>query len=734
MAQESKTEKMRRIISKQDQIRNIATSAHIHHGKTAFTDNLLAASGFMSETAAGDLGKGMATWQHSDEQERLMTVDAANVSMVHDYQGKEYLINLIDTPGHVDFGGNVTRAMRAVDGTVVLVCASEGIMPQTETVVKQALRERVKPVLFINKVDRLIKEMMFTPEQIQERLLKIITEFNRLVTGLCEDQFKDKWGVNINDGSVAFGSARDNWAMSLPFMKKKEVGFKDILTIYDESKSKEEREDWIWKNAPLHEVILDMVTKHLPDPKTAQKYRNPKIWKGDLDSELGKSLINCDPNGPIAFVITRVLMEQRSGREISAGRLYSGTIKDGMTVYLNGVRAKQRVAQVLMYQGIKTEIMTSVPAGNILALAGIKGYAGETITLEETQPFEEMKHIFEPVITKAIEPVSPQDLNKLVEVLKKVGKEDPSIQVEIDQETGESLLHGMGELHLEIIENRIVSEKGVKVKMGPPIIVYRETVSKQSAQTEGKSPNKHNKLYFIVEPLEPEVRELIKSGELSEGTIKKKDMVIRDLLVSKAGYTNDQGLSLKEVYKGNILVDETRGIVQLIEAMPLILEGFRQVMNGGPLSREPCFGVKVRLRDAKLHEDAIHRGPAQMYPAVRSGIKSAMMQSTPVIFEPVQTHVIEAPTEYTGEVTKLVMNKRGQVLELKQEGILTSIKAKIPVGEMIGWSNDLRSATGGRGTSSLYDQVFEKLPAELQQKIITQIVGRKGLSAGQLGA
>ncbi|MBW3019039.1 GTP-binding protein, partial [Candidatus Woesearchaeota archaeon] len=190
MAQESKTERMRRIMTQQDKIRNIATSAHIHHGKTAFTDNLLAASGFMSEQAAGDLSKGMATWQHADEQERLMTVDAANVSMVHKYQDSEYLIDLIETPGHVDFGGNVTRAMRAVDGTVLLVCASEGIMPQTETVVKQAVRERVKPVLFINKVDRLIKEMMFTPEQIQERLLKIITEFNRLVKGLCEDQFK----------------------------------------------------------------------------------------------------------------------------------------------------------------------------------------------------------------------------------------------------------------------------------------------------------------------------------------------------------------------------------------------------------------------------------------------------------------------------------------------------------------------------------------------------------------
>src|SRR3989339_335167 len=206
---EATSENIKNIYKKQDQIRNICTSAHIHHGKTAFTDNLLAAAGLMSEKNAGDLDSGMVTWQHMDEQERLMTVDAANVSMIHTFQDKEYLINLIDTPGHIDFGGNVTRAMRAIDGTVVLVCASEGIMPQTETVLKQALRERVKPVLFINKVDRLINEMKYTPEQMQKRFLDIVNEFNQLIEQIADGDFKEKWKVSIQDGSVAFGSARE---------------------------------------------------------------------------------------------------------------------------------------------------------------------------------------------------------------------------------------------------------------------------------------------------------------------------------------------------------------------------------------------------------------------------------------------------------------------------------------------------------------------------------------------
>jgi elongation factor 2 len=219
---------------------NFISEGMIIHN-TALTDNLLAASGYMAAKNAGDLEEGMATWQHSDEQERLLTVDAANVSMVHEFQNEEYLINLIDTPGHVDFSGNVTRAMRAIDGTIVLVCASEGIMPQTETVIKQAIRERVKPVLFVNKMDRLIKELKLTPEGIQQRLLKIITDFNILISQLAEPEFKKKWQVDVNDGSVAFGSARDNWALSVPFMKKKNISFKDVLNIY--SMNEDERKD-----------------------------------------------------------------------------------------------------------------------------------------------------------------------------------------------------------------------------------------------------------------------------------------------------------------------------------------------------------------------------------------------------------------------------------------------------------------------------------------------------------
>jgi elongation factor 2 len=728
---ETQLDKIKRICKLQDQIRNICTSAHIHHGKTALTDNLLAASGYMAAKYAGDLDVGMMTWQHADEQERLLTVDSANVSMVHSFSGREFLINLIDTPGHVDFGGNVTRAMRAIDGTVVLVCASEGIMPQTETVVRQALKERVKPVLFVNKVDRLLKELKLSPEKMQERFIQIYKEFNQLVERVAEEEFKDKWKVDIMKGSVAFGSARDNWALSVPSMQKKGITFKDIAKLYE--MTEEDRKNWCWKNAPLFEVLLDMVVTHLPNPIEAQKYRIPKIWKGELESEFGKDLLSCNPKGKPAFVITRVLIDPKTGKEISAGRLFSGVLKPGMEVYLNLAKKRQRIQQALIYSGIKPEQVEEIPAGNVLALGGISGEAGETITLEPETPFEELKHIFEPVITKSIRVQKPGDLPKLIEVLRKVGKEDPSVKIEINEETGESLISGMGELHLEIIENRIVTEKGVEVKTSAPIVVYREAIKKVSQEIEGKSPNKHNKFYFVVEPLEDNVYMAIKEGKISEGRIKKKNLELRSKLI-ELGYDGKIADKVKDVYRGNLFIEETRGQVYMQEVIEMILDMFEDVMRAGPLAREPCIKVKVIMKDMKLHEDAIHRGPAQVYPAIREGIRGAMMTAGPVLFEPLQIMLIESPEEYTGDMTKLVTSKRGQLLELTPERSMVHIKAKLPVAELIGWSSDLRSATEGRGVSSLIDQMFEKLPDELQATVVKSIVQRKGLTEGQLGA
>ncbi len=722
---EKMADRVMRLMRHQDKIRNIAICAHIDHGKTTFSDNLLCGAGMMSEELAGSAR--MLDF-HEDEIARGITIDSANVSMVHEYEGSEYLINLIDTPGHVDFGGDVTRAMRAVDGCIVLVCAVEGIMPQTETVLRQALKERVKPILFINKVDRLIKELQLTPEAMQQRFVSSIMEVNKLIRQIGGEEYGEKFQVNVVDGSVCFGSAFHNWALSVPYMKKKGITLKDVIAAY--TGSDPDGHKVLKKKAPIHECILDAVITHLPNPVVAQHYRIPKLWKGELETEEGKALLKCDPNGPLFFVITKIVVDPQAG-EISAGRLFGGTVQKGMEVYLNRGKQNLRVQQVFIYNGAKREIVDFATAGNIVGVAGLKAMPGETITQKPTEPFEEISHIFDPVVTKAVEAKKPSDLPRLVEILRMVQKEDPCIKVKINEETGEHLMSGMGELHLEVIENRIRTEKGLDIQTSAPIVVYRETVSKESEIMMGKSPNKHNHLFFKVEPIPQAMIDAIKAGDLPlNSRVKKVDLVMRDKLVAM-GFETKLAAKVKGFFNYNVIFEQTKGQIHLGEIMEMVLDMFEDVMNAGPLAREPCFKVMVSLMDCKLHEDAIHRGPAQLYPAVREGIREAMNAAGPVMFEPIQVMQFEAPVDYMGEISKLIANKRGQLLEMDQVGIMVVVKAKLPVGEMIGMSNDLRSATGGRGSSSVIDQMFEKLPGELQMKIITQIRNRKGLSENQ---
>jgi len=699
-------------------IRNIGIAAHIDHGKTTLSDNLLAGAGLMSEELAG---KQLVLDFDEQEQARGITINAANISLAHGYEGKDHLINLIDTPGHVDFGGDVTRAMRAIDGCIIVVCAVEGKMPQTETVVRQALKEGVKPVLFINKVDRLIKELQLGPEQMQKRFTKIITEVNKLIRQAAPKEFKEKWLVNVNDGSVTFGSAYCNWAISVPRMKKTGITFSDIINYTNEGNEKE-----LAKKAPVHKVILGMVIKHLPCPSEAQKYRIPRIWKGDVNSEIGKAMMNCDSNSPLGMIVTKIIIDKHAG-EIATGRIFSGKVKSGDEVWIVGTKTRRRVQQVGIFMGADRENVAEVPAGNIVALTGIKeAIAGETICGGDKpiHPFEAIKHYSEPVVTEAVEPENPRDLPKLIEVLKQVAKEDPTLKTKIDEETGEYLLSGMGELHLEVVAYRITHEKGVAINTSEPIVVYREGISKVSPEVEGKSPNKHNKFYLTVEPLEDEIYKAIKDGEIPEGRVKSKEIAQK---LRELGMTKNEAKNVEEVYQGNVYVNMTRGVVHIGEVRELVIEAFHNVIDKGVLTKEPAIKMKVKLHDTKLHEDAIHRGPAQVIPAVRSAIYAAMILADASLYEPIQKVFITAPDDYMGAVTRLLQQKRGQILDIKKEEELTTVVAKTPVAEMFGFASDIRSATEGRALWTTEQIGFEKLPSELQKTVMRQIRQRKGL-------
>ena len=711
-------------MKKPSHIRNIAIAAHIDHGKSTLSDNLLAGAGMISEELAG---KQRFMDFHEDEAQRGITIDAANVSMVHNVSGEDFLINLIDTPGHVDFGGDVTRAMRAVDGAVVLSCAVEGIMPQTETVLRQALKEKVKPVLFINKVDRLIKELKLTPQMMQDRFVKIINQLNVLIEKIAPKEYKQSWKVNVADGSVMFGSAYSNWALSVPYMQEKGIKFGDIIDIYEKDDSELVKK--LAKDAPLHVVLLNSVVKHLPNPIDAQKYRIPLIWPGDGESSEGKDLINCNPNGELGFVVTKITQDKHAG-EVCTGRMFSGTIKKGQEVVTSSGK-KGRVQQVFISKGPQRVQIESAVSGNILGFSGIKDITvGETVSTKEIAPFEEISHIFEPVVTVAVNPTKPADLPKLIDVLKVVGKEDPSLKITINEESGEFLIAGMGELHLEVVTNRIKDEKKMDIKVSPPIVVYRESVTKLSPEAEGKSPNKHNKFYLTVEPLEEGVSKAIQEGKISEGRQKKKDREFWDSLI-EAGLDKEEAEKVKDIFRGSVFIDMTRGIIALNEIIELVLDAYEEVMKGGPMAREGCVNLKVKLMDCNLHEDAIHRGPGQVYPAIREGVREAFKSASPVLFEPVQTIQVDCPGDMMGSVSAVITNRRGLVLDMNQDEDTMSIIAKVPVAETFGMSGDIRSATGGKGSFFVKNMNFEQLPKELESKIVGEIRNRKGLSDNQ---
>jgi elongation factor 2 len=704
---EENIKKAQELMGKIDKIRNIGIAAHIDHGKTTLSDNLIAGAGMMSEDLAG---KQLLLDYDEQEQARGITINAANASMVHSYEGTEYLINLIDTPGHVDFGGDVTRAMRAVDGCIVVVCAVEGVMPQTETVVRQSLKEKVKPILFINKVDRLINELKVTSEQMQQRFIKIINEVNSLIKKMVPEEFKDDWVVKVEDGSVAFGSAYYNWAISYPYMQRTNINFNDI---YNYCANKDQKT--LAKKAQIHQVLLDMTIGHMPSPTTAQKYRIPHIWHGEIESGIGKAMVNCNSKGPVSLMVTKIIMDPHAG-EIAVGRLFSGKLQRGQELKIIGMPKKNRVQQVAMSVGSDRITVDHLDAGNIAAVSGLKDAIAGSIV-----------HYSDPVVTVAIEAKHMKDLPKLVEVLRTVAKADPSIQVEINQETGEHLLSGMGELHLEITQYRIVNEHGIDIIASEPIVVYRENIERKGGPFEGKSPNKHNRFYLEVEPLEPDILSAIQSGEISAvgGKIKDSKALARQL--QDLGMSKLEAKGVKIIHNSNMFLDVTKGIQYLHETIELCIQAFQEAMDRGPLANEKCMGLKIRLVDAKLHEDSIHRGPAQVIPAVRSAIYGAMCVAGRILLEPKQTVFINVPQDLMGNATREMQQRRSVIEDMKQEEDMATVVSKAPIAEMFGFASALRSATGGRALWTTEFAGYERVPRELQSTVVSEIRTRKGL-------
>ncbi|HEY4675491.1 MAG TPA: elongation factor EF-2 [Candidatus Bathyarchaeia archaeon] len=725
MVQLRDIEEIAKLMNYPEIIRNTSIIAHVDHGKTTLSDSLLAAAGIISKEHAGQQLV-LDSWEL--EQKRQMTVFASNISMVHAYKGREHLINLIDTPGHIDFSGAVTRSLRAVDGALVVVDAVEGPMTQTETVLMQALRERVKPILFINKVDRLIKEIRLTPDDIQRKFAKVISRINNLIEKYAPAEHKKDWQVKVEDGRVAFGSALHKWGLNLTHMKLKGVTFKDIVDAYSGTPEDVGRKvDALSKKAPLYEPVLDMFCEHLPNPIEAQPYREGQIWPGDVDSPVGVGMAKVDPKAPLLMCITTIEVDPQRG-VMAIGRVFSGVVEKGKVVNLVTSHQLGTVQQVYMCMVADKVIVDRVPAGNIAAVSGLPSvHVGETVAEQgvEAHPFEGLKYVSDPVVTVAVEPEDVKDLPLFDKVMHKLTIEDPNLKFKINKESGEFLLSGMGELHLEITAYRM-QEAGLKVKISKPIVIYRETITHdyKGSAVMGKSPNKHNKLWVTIEKLPDDIIEALRSEKISEMQTREE----RQKSLKQLGWATDDARNVVAIEGNNLLVNRIKGRQYVEEIMDHIKSGFREAVFTSVLAKEPAYGLKVNLEDVTVHEDPVHRGPAQILPMTWRPIWCAFLLSDPKLLEPITSFECKAPNEYVSNIIAIVQKRRGKILDMANEEDMVVVKAEMPVSESFGIADELRSSTQGRAFWATQFSRWAPVPESMQAEVIKQIRERRGLS------
>lgn len=686
-----------RLMSRKECIRNVGIVAHIDHGKTTMTDSLLAKAGLLPSQMAGSA---RALDYLEEEQKRGITMKTANISLLHKMNGQGYVINLIDTPGHVDFTGKVTRALRATDSVVVVVDAVEEIMAQTETVVRQALEERVKPVLFINKADRLISELKLGADDIQERLERIILAFNNLVEVFGERDFKDKWKIDPRHGSVVFGSALHKWGFTLGIAKEKQVGFADVIATYAKKDGLT-----LQRMLPLHKAILDMIIGNGPSPIEAQKYRVPKIWRGSIDSEVGRGMLDCCDSGPTVMCITNAQIDPKNGL-IATGRVFSGSVKGGDDVYLVGAAKECHISQVSIYMSSFRETVDKITAGNIAALAGLElARAGEALVdsfhRQQMIPFEDMKYVSEPVITVAVEPRNPMDLPRFDEAVGRLSIEDPNIAVTIDQKTGEYLVSGMGELHLETALKLLADYSNARIVASEPTADYRESISKRGQSVAAGSPDEQSELCVQVEPVEGKRLESIMKSERRDVWAIDRH---RNMLVSSI---------------------ETSQIAD--EARNMIIAGFHWACRTGPLCEQPLRNINVKLLKAQIHGSSTQHAKTQIARTMSRAIFGSFLTANPMLLEPVFKIEVSSPPQWFGTCANIITRRRGRILHTDNTGFLTKIIGRLPVAETLGLATEIRIATSGHAFWQTIFDHWEKVPNDAMINIIKHIRARRGL-------
>ncbi|MEM2141847.1 MAG: GTP-binding protein [Candidatus Thorarchaeota archaeon] len=699
--------------------RIISISAHIDHGKTTTSDYLLRAAGLMSDAQAG---QALLTDSDEEEKARGITIFTSVVLLNFEIDGEEYLVQLSDTPGHLSFTGEVSRALRASDGVVLLVDALEGVMTQTETNIRLSVGgEGCKPVLFVNKVDRLINELKLPPKKVSERIDAIIAKVNELIRKVAPPEHAKDWQVSFQAGSVAIGSAKTGWAFTSNVLRRKNV---NPMVVFEKYQSGDDR--WLRENLPLDDALLEMIVKHLPNPREAQKYKIPRIWRGDLNSPAGQALLNCDPKGPLVGMITKIFVDPKSKRPTLIGRLFSGTLRSGQEIRLVNMKQNARVRRLGVQEITDILDIDEVPAGNLFSIFGFMCPSGESFVDPDSDipGFEAIEYVCEPVVSRSIKPVDPQDIARLGEVVSKWIMADPTARFVHDKESGEYRLDGIDPLQIEILTKRI--DEQVKIKVSEPIIVYRERMTQRGEEFHTKSPNGHNRIKMYLEPLDEKTLELIRKKKITaEQNAKDRAEILR----AEAGWDPKEARKIIDIYETSMLIDAMTGVQRFDRIFPYVQATFREFIDGGPLAREPVMGVKAVITDATIHTDPAHTGYSEVATMTGAALNMSFLTGAPVLFEPVLNVDIKTPTDTQGQVIKVLTGHRGQILTIDAEEDTVTVRGTLPTAETIGIADEFRGATSGRSFFGYEFRGFEPLPSHLSESKIADIRKRKNLPA-----
>ena len=587
--------------------------------------------------------------------------------------------------------------------------------------------ELCKPVLFINKVDRLISELRLSPQKTFEKIDNITKEVNELIKKIRPEG--SKWGVDFAKNSVAIGSAKHGWGFTYEILLEKKLKPQDVFERYNEGEIQ-----WLRENLPLDEPMLRMVVDHLPDPVSAAKYRIPKIWGGDLDSELGQALQKSDPSGPLYGIISKIFLDPKQGyRATLIGRVFSGTFEQSDTIYLINSRATGRAKRLGVMEITDILAIPKVPAGNLFALYGFICPSGETFmsidavpkdkeVLKRLTSFEKIQYACKAVVSRSIKPQNPHDIDKLDIVIGKWLKADPTAEYKHDKESGEFILSGIDPLQIEILTKRINNQ--VKIIIGEPIIVYREKITKKGKVYHAKSANAHNRILLSVEPLDKITEDLIDSGKINDlQNEKERAKILRE----EAGWDAKEARRIVDVFQGSVLVNGTSGLQRFDRVKGSLTNAFRDWLEECILAKEPATGFKAVFTDMVIHEDTRHTQYGQIAGMAFSALSLSMLEADPHLFEPIQKIDVKTPQGTEGGVTSIINKHRGRIINVVPESEYVRVQGQLPAAELIGIADEIRGSTQGRAFFGYEFLGFEKVPQSLEEDLILEIRKRKGM-------